>query len=224
MKTAGLFLRGDDLSRAPSWLDAPLRRAVKRDAGFALALLDVTIGVGRKLGGFCALVALAVMFARVFLLGETPRQLYPDAADPALRMTFATLTCLVLAQGWDFAPARIAADWVRLRAYLPSMPAAAPLPALPMQGAVRLARRCAALLNAGVAASNKAGALGAFASLGWLGLRVASGTSLRALYPGAPDPALSLAADLAVDLLVLGWWSTSFAEIVAPWRRFRQGR
>ncbi len=238
MKTAGLPSSrshfGDDVpprsaSRPPArGRCSPIRRVAGRDelgraVAVTLAVLDVTIGIGRKLGGAYALVALAVLFVQLLVLGETPRQLFPGTTDPALRLSLSTALFLVLAQGWDVPGQQLARDWARLRAHLPRGAGNLALRqrSAALAGIKPVVARLAALLDLGVAVSNKAGALAAFGSLACLGLHLATGTTLRAMYPGAVDPTLSLAADLGVDVLVLGWWSTSVAQIDALWRRVR---
>ncbi len=215
--------------RLPSWIAAgeTMRRKLVRIAGFKIALLDFTIGLARKVAGFGALLALGWMFLSLLILDESLRQVFPGAADPALRATLYMAVFLVLAQGWDIPTPQLVGYWRTLRAYLPVRERSAgghrPRRIVPLIDAVEpVVAHLGRFTDLVVAVSNKLGALAVLGSLFYLAERLwLAGVSLREMYPTATDPTVSLLADLGVDLLVLGWWATSFEQIGAFWRSFR---
>ena len=202
-----------------------------RPANLKLSLLDVVIAVGRKTGGFVALLTLGWVYFRLLVLGHTLHQIYPDASDPDLRHTLWVALLLIMAQGWDISFDQIALDWTRLQAQLPSTPRG-DLPLL-----ARSAVRGASALWAGleptvtrlghfmdlcVALANKVGALAVFGYLMFLAEQFwLYGASVREMYPTAADPTVSFLADLCVYVVVLGWWATPFAQIKLFWERLR---
>lgn len=212
-----------------------------------LVALDLAVGLGRKAGGFVALLTLGWTYFRLLALGQSLHRLYPHAPDPDLRQTLWVALLLVLAQGWDIPTDRLAADWQRLRGQLPGRPSAAAfaspgflslgLPdigrhagaigaavrapvAMAMAPAAPVVVRLGRFMDLCVAIANKVGALAALAVLALLAWRMlAEGMDARALYPEARDPATSLLADLCVGVVVVGWWGMPIEQIAVFWRR-----
>ncbi len=208
--------------------------AAPEGAGFALprgvavvfALLDFVIAVGRKLGGFCALLMLGWLYLRILAFGESARAMYPGANDPDLHLTLWTALLLIMAQGWDIPLDEIAAHWARFGRWDAKKPLRARPPPRPATGLVRLVARVVKhlgrFMDLAVALANKLGALAVLGYLGFLVARILAGDTARDLYPNAADPGASLLADFCVSLVVLGWWATPFEQIVTFWRRLRQ--
>ena len=230
---------------------APRGRATKaaiRLAGLKIDLVDFTIALGRKVGGFCALLLLGWLYFRLLVLGQSPHQIYPDAADPDLRQTLWVALFLIMAQGWDIPTDQIIEHWTRARARWPRRSSAPPegrtgsRPTSRPRGrrtlphaAVRAAELVVArlelvaawlerLMDLCVAIANKVGALAALVYLIVLAERTLSGVTARAMYPPAADPVTSLLADICVYVVVLGWWATPFEQIATYWRRLRGKR
>ena len=207
-----------------------------RFVNLKLGLLDLVIALGRKVGGFCALLLLGWLYLRMLVLGRSPHQIYPDAADPDLRQTLWVALFLIMAQGWDIPTDRIVEHWALVKAHWPgrrrmeqapprSRPAArqrwhaawrAAEPAI-MPVIVWLER----FMDLSVAVANKVGALAVLAYLAVLAWEGLSGVTARAMYPDAADPVVSLLADICVYVVVLGWWATPLEQIVEFWRRLR---
>ncbi len=221
---AGAKAGGDPGAARPAPESANSALALPRGVDVVLALLDVAIAVGRKAGGFCALLALGWLYLRLLVLGGSARSLFPGASDPALHQTLWTALLLIMAQGWDIPLDEIAAHWTRLRGRrAPSRQGrASPRPRTGLARlAERVVKRLGRFMDLAVALANKIGALAVLVTLGVLAARVLAGATARDLYPDAADPGASMLADVCVSLVVLGWWATPFEQIARFWRRLR---
>lgn len=197
-----------------------------------LAALDFAIALGRKVGGFCALLTLGWIYFRLLVLGQTLHQLYPNAPDPDLRQTLWVALFLIMAQGWDIPTDRIAGHWMDLKALLAPSSAAPARRRRPAKGRSAFARLRAPFepmvvhlgrfMDLCVALANKVGALAVLGYLAYLAWQFGvMGVTARRLYPAAHDPSVSLLADICVYVVVLGWWAMPFEQIVLFWRRLR---
>ncbi len=199
------------------------RDAARRGASLALACLDLVVAVGRKAGGFCALLSLGWLYFRILVLGTSLRDLYPNAADPDLRQTLWVVLLLIMAQGWDISSDEIAALWARLpRSRTPRGPGVRAR-AGSWRRVESVVLHLGRFMDLCVAVANKVGAFAVLVTLLVLAGQVAGGASARALYPDAAEPQTALLADLCVCVLVLGWWATPFSTIAAFWHRWRRG-
>ncbi len=223
---------------ASARVEPDLRRRLLRLAGFKLSLLDFAIGVGRKAGGFCALLALGWIYFRLLVLGESVHQVHPSAADPDLRQTLWVALLLIMAQGWDIPTDQLAVYWARLHAHLPgrsgrprgdrSSRARAGLLTTsgtlvkPWKLAEPVIIRLGRFMDVCVAIANKVGAFAVLCYLLFLAADfIFAGATVRGLYPAAADPWVSFLADLCVYVVVLGWWAMPFEQIAIFWRRLR---
>lgn len=215
------------LSRQPAGATGGLLHV----ASFKLALLDFVIGLGRKVAAFCALLTLGWTYFRILFLGHSLHQLYPDAPDPELRQTMWVALLLIMAQGWDIATDQLEVYWVRLRSHLPPPRRSSqveqtrrPLPGVlagPREAIEPLVVHLGRFMDLCVAVANKVGAFAVLVYLIMLGVQFWSGATIRQMYPNAADPAVSFLADLAVYVVVLGWWAMPFEEIERFWLRLR---
>lgn len=210
------------------------RRALFRLASLKLSLLDFIIALGRKIAAFCALLTLGWIYFRLLALGQTPHQVYPDAADPELRHTLWVALFLIMAQGWDIPTDEILRHWAHMLSHLPagggrSRGAHRRLPQRLVAPGLRAWRMIEPMIawlgrfmDLCVAIANKVGALAVLFYLVYLTEQLWwAGVPLRQMYPTAADPMVSLLADLCVYVVVLGWWAMPFERIGIFWRRLR---
>ena len=73
--------------------------ALPRNVAFVLALPVVVIVSGRKVSGFCALLALGWLYFRILALRRSLFAAYPGAGNSDPRQTPWTALLLIMAQG-----------------------------------------------------------------------------------------------------------------------------
>ncbi len=195
-----------------------------------LHLLDFVIALGRKVGGFCALLALGWIYFRFLVLGHGFARIHSGAPDADLRQTMWVALLLIMAQGWDIPTDQIVAHWRDMRACLPpprwakptAAPAGRPQRRAPLAFAAPVVVHLGRFMDLCVAIANKVGAFAVLLNLLFLAEQFAfAGANVRAMYPTAVDPTVSFLADVSVYVVVLGWWAMPFEQIAIFWRRLR---